>query len=76
MRIATILLRATLLCALGICAYFVLARLSGVPELAEIQEIVLLKLRLKRPPIHISLAPGTGRRHRRPAPPDLNKLPN
>jgi putative peptidoglycan lipid II flippase len=48
MRVTTVLLRAMLLCALGIGTYVVLARLSGVRELAEIQEIVLGKIRLKR----------------------------
>ena len=47
MRVTTVLLRATLLCTVGVGAYVVLARLLGVGELTEIQEIVLLKLRLR-----------------------------
>lgn len=48
MHVAIILLRATLLCVIGIGAYAILARLFRVPEVAEIEEIVQRKLRLPR----------------------------
>ena len=45
MHVATILLRAALLCTFGISAYAILAWLLGVQELAEIKDIVIFKLR-------------------------------
>jgi putative peptidoglycan lipid II flippase len=48
MHVATILLRATLLCTFGISSYAILAWLSGVQELAEIKDIVIFRFRLNR----------------------------
>jgi putative peptidoglycan lipid II flippase len=47
MHLTTILLRATLLCAFGTGTYVILARLLGVHEMAEIEDIVLRRLRLR-----------------------------
>jgi len=47
LQVLTILLRASLLCAFGIAAYGILARLLGVRELAEFEDIVLRGLRLR-----------------------------
>lgn len=47
MQVATLLLRATLLCILGVGAYAVLARLFGVRELVETERILLRKLWLR-----------------------------
>lgn len=47
MHVATILLRATLLCTFGIVVYGVLARLLGVHEVAEFEDIILRWLRLR-----------------------------
>ncbi len=47
MHVTTILLRATLLCLFGIVVYGILARLLGVREVAEFEDIVLRRLRLR-----------------------------
>jgi hypothetical protein len=48
LHVSTILLRATLLCTVGLAAYGILARLFGVRELAEIERILLCRLHLRR----------------------------
>ena len=48
LHVSTILLRAALLCTVGLAAYGILARLFGVRELAEIEEILLRRLHLRR----------------------------
>lgn len=47
MHVATLLLRAALLCMVGVGAYAILARLFGVRELVEAEGILLRKLRLR-----------------------------
>jgi putative peptidoglycan lipid II flippase len=47
LHITTILLRAALLCTLGIVAYGILARLFGVREVAEFEHLLLRKLRFR-----------------------------
>ena len=49
-HLTAILIRATVLCAVGIGAYAVFARILGVRELIEIEAILLRKLKLRPPP--------------------------
>lgn len=49
-HLTAILLRATVLCAVGIGTYVVFARILGVRELIEIEAILLRKLKLGPPP--------------------------
>ena len=44
-----ILIRATVLCAVGIATYVILARILGVRELAEIEGMLLRRLKLRPP---------------------------
>jgi len=46
--LAIILMRATALCVLGVSIYLTLARLFGVRELAEIEGMLLRRLKLRR----------------------------
>lgn len=49
-HLTAILIRATVLCAVGIGTYVVFARILGVRELIEIEAILLRKLKLRPPP--------------------------
>jgi putative peptidoglycan lipid II flippase len=49
-HLTAILIRATVLCAVGIGTYVVFARILGVRELIEIEAILLRKLKLGPPP--------------------------
>jgi hypothetical protein len=46
-HLAVIFVRATMLCAAGIGVYVTLARVFGVHELAEIESILLRRLKLR-----------------------------
>ena len=50
MHLIAILIRATVLCAVGISIYAVFARILGVRELIEIEVMLLRKLKLRPPP--------------------------
>jgi hypothetical protein len=49
-HLTEILIRATVLCAVGIAIYIILARLLSVRELAEIESMLLRRLKLRPPP--------------------------
>ena len=49
-HLTAILIRATVLCAVGIGTYVVFARILGVRELIEIEAILVRKLKLRPPP--------------------------
>ena len=49
-HLTAILIRATVLCAVGIGTYGVFARILGVRELIEIEVMLLRKLKLRPPP--------------------------
>ena len=73
MHLAAIVLRATVLCTLGIAIYAALARLFGLRELVEMEGILLRRLRSLQPPTgswsRLALAPRASRateRARRP----------
>jgi putative peptidoglycan lipid II flippase len=48
-HLVVILLRATVLCTVGVGTYFTLARLLGIRESAELEHFLLRKLGLRRP---------------------------
>ena len=48
MYLAVVLMRAIVLCAVGLGIYLALARLFGISELAELERMLLLKLGLRR----------------------------
>jgi putative peptidoglycan lipid II flippase len=47
MHLTEVLLRATVLCTVGLCIYFALARLLGIQELAALERMLLRKFRLR-----------------------------
>jgi putative peptidoglycan lipid II flippase len=48
-HLIAILIRATVLCAVGICTYVTLARILGVSEITEIEGMLLRRLKLRPP---------------------------
>jgi putative peptidoglycan lipid II flippase len=49
MHLALILIRATVLCSLGLGIYFALAQFFGIGELARFERLLLRRLRLRKP---------------------------
>ena len=49
MILMTILMRATILCTVGIGIYLALAQLFGIRELARLQQLLMRRLNTQRP---------------------------